>query len=642
MKNLLLFIFALTILTACGQKNATPLPGDNTKPLTGKLADLKRPHPRLLLLKGEEKGLLQKVQSDKSLNTIHDAILAECGRLQNAAPVERIMTGRRLLSVSREALRRIFQLSYAYRTTGDKKYLQRAEKEMLAVADFADWNPTHFLDVAEMTMAVAIGYDWLHDDLAESTRQKVRTAILKKGLEPSYDKNYNWFLNAEHNWNQVCNAGMTFGALAIAEHEPELAERTLTRALESIPKPMEAYGPDGGYPEGFGYWEYGTSFNVLFLSALEKALGTDYGLSQIPGFMQTAGFEQHIVGPMGIVHNWGDSGDRNGVSPALYWFAQKKNDPSLLWMQKKVLDEQPGRDLVKDRTLPALLIWGAGMKLDNVPPPQEKFWMGQGPSPVAMMRSSWTDPNAIFVGFKAGSASVNHAHMDAGSFVLDALGERWAMDFGPQNYNSLEERGIKLFGREQDAERWDIFRYNNLVHNTLTIDGQYQRVKGYARIDAFSNDAQDMAVVSDLSTVYDGQAASVKRGIVLRDSKYVVVRDEVQAPGVNSPNKAITLRWTLLTPAQIFIQDGKTVVLSQRGKTMYLTFDATTAIEIKTWSTVPTHDYDAPNPNTYMVGFETTLPAGSSHAFNATFSADKTFAPPPAKPISEWKVKSTK
>ena len=471
----------------------------------------------------------------------------------------------------------------------------------------------------------------------KATRQKIRETILKKGIEPSYNKDYNWFLTAEHNWNQVCNAGMTFGALAIAEHEPELAERTLTRALESIPKAMEPYGPDGGYPEGFGYWEYGTTFNVLFLSALEKALGTDYGLAQTPGFLKTADFRQNIVGPLGLVHNWGDSGSKNGVSAALFWFARKKNDPSLLWLQKRVIAEQPGRDLVKDRTLPALLIWGAGMNLDNVKPPQEKFWMGQGPSPVAYMRTSWTDPNAFFVGFKAGSASVNHAHMDAGSFVLDALGERWAMDFGPQDYNSIEEKGINLFGREQDAARWDIFRYNNLVHNTLTIDGQYQRVKGYAKIDAYSGDPQDMAAVSDLSTVYDSQAASVKRGIALRDSKYAVVRDEVKVL-----DKETTLRWTLLTAAQVSIQDGKTVVLSQKGKNMYLTFDASTPFKLKTWSTVPTHDYDAPNPGTTLVGFEATLPAGSAHFFNATFSADKNFGPSPAKSLSDWRVESTK
>ena len=54
MKNLLLLALFLTFLTACGQKSTTPAP--DTKPFTGKLADLKTPHPRLLLLKGEEKA----------------------------------------------------------------------------------------------------------------------------------------------------------------------------------------------------------------------------------------------------------------------------------------------------------------------------------------------------------------------------------------------------------------------------------------------------------------------------------------------------------------------------------------------------------------------------------------------------------
>ena len=31
---------------------------------------------------------------------------------------------------------------------------------MLTAARFEDWNPSHFLDVAEMTFALAIGYDW--------------------------------------------------------------------------------------------------------------------------------------------------------------------------------------------------------------------------------------------------------------------------------------------------------------------------------------------------------------------------------------------------------------------------------------------------------------------------------------------------
>ncbi len=112
-------------------------------------------HPRILLLKGEEEGIRKGIAADKIWSKMQTAIIDESDRMLLLPPVERIQIGRRLLDKSREALRRLFFLSYAYRTTRDAKYLQRAEKEMLAIAAFSDWNPPHFLDVAEMTMAMS-------------------------------------------------------------------------------------------------------------------------------------------------------------------------------------------------------------------------------------------------------------------------------------------------------------------------------------------------------------------------------------------------------------------------------------------------------------------------------------------------------
>ena len=96
--------------------------------------------------------------------------------------VKREQIGRRLLGVSRTCLKRVLTLSYAYRMTEDRKYLQKAEAEMLAASAFSDWNPSHFLDVAEMTMALAVGYDWLYSDLKSKSRQIIKEAILNKGL----------------------------------------------------------------------------------------------------------------------------------------------------------------------------------------------------------------------------------------------------------------------------------------------------------------------------------------------------------------------------------------------------------------------------------------------------------------------------
>jgi hypothetical protein len=590
------------------------------------------PHPRLLFLKADEAVLKNHLKSDPYRQNLHRAILEECETFLTLPPVERIQIGRRLLDKSREALRRIFQLSYAYRMSKDDRFLKRAEQELLAVAAFSDWNPSHFLDVAEMTAAVAIGYDWLFDQLSESSKATLRTALIEKGIKQSYDSKYNWFLTSEHNWNQVCNAGMTFGALAIAENERDLAIQTVHRAIETTPKSMTPYAPDGAYPEGYGYWGYGTSFNVLLVSALEVALGTDFGLSNTPGFLATGKFLQHMIGPNYLVHNWGDSGLQAGLNPALFWFAEKTHDTSILWNQKGFLDgSQPIS--AKNRLLPTALVWGLTANLSGIKEPKSFFWSGQGPSAVAMMRSSWSNPDAFYVGFKAGSANVNHAHMDVGSFVLDALGERWAMDFGPQDYHSLETRGIKLFGRTQDAERWSIFRYNNLVHNTLTIDNQLHRVDGYARIDKVSENPNYLAAVSDLTAAFSGQAQSVRRGVALKDKKQVIVRDEIEAP-----NKDIRVRWTTLTRADVKIIGKNTVELTQNGKKMFVTFAADTEFQLKTWPTEPPKDYDAPNPGTALFGLETTIPAGKSHAIEVVFSTEpgKRSA---AQPLAKWPTK---
>jgi hypothetical protein len=122
---------------------------------------------------------------------------------------------------------------------------------------------------------------------------------------------------------------------------------------------------------------------------------------------------------------------------------------------------------VGNRLLPAIMLWSGGVSISRISPPASKIWVGKGKMPVALMRTSWTDSAAIFIGFKGGSPSVNHAHMDVGSFVMEADGQRWAMDFGMQEYESLESKGIEVFGRTQNAQRWTIFRLTNLVHNTL-------------------------------------------------------------------------------------------------------------------------------------------------------------------------------
>ena len=67
---------------------------------------------------------------------------------------------------------------------------------MLEVSRFKDWNPSHFLDTGKMAMAVAIGYDWLFDELSGQEKQILRKALVEKAITPSFNPSYNWFLNS--------------------------------------------------------------------------------------------------------------------------------------------------------------------------------------------------------------------------------------------------------------------------------------------------------------------------------------------------------------------------------------------------------------------------------------------------------------
>lgn len=599
-------LFLMAALFACKTDDPV-LPDDNGPPDDHAIpdsGDILEIHPRIMLLRGEEDIIRQTIQNNADWRRMHDAIIDESNNIVPLPVLERTMIGRRLLGTSFEALRRIFFLAYSYRMTGDNKYFYRARGEMLNVARFIDWNPSHFLDVGEMTMALAIGYDWLYYQLSAVHREEIQKAILEKGLEPSFISSYNNFTRTNNNWNQVCNAGMTFGALAIYEHYPEISKDVIDRAFNTITLAKEVYNPDGAYPEGYSYWNYGTSFNVLFLSTVDRIWPDRFDYSEHPSFLETGSFLKHMISPLGICFNWGDNNPSARLSPAMFWFADKKSRPSLLWQEKFLLGTGSYSQMTGNRIFPAIMIWGKDISLNDISVPDEKFYVAQGPMPLAVMRTSWTDWRALFLGFKGGSPSVNHGHMDVGSFVFDADGVRWASDLGPQNYNSLESLGLSIWGRTQDAERWTVYRLNNYSHSTLTVDGELQRVSGYARIDRHSAAPDFSFAISDISSVYNTRLASVTRGAGIVDGDYAVIRDEL----VNNSAPSV-VRWQMLTHADVTITGNNTATFTRDGKQLYFRVDEPLGVVITTWSTDPGTYYDAPNPGTVLVGFEVNLPA---------------------------------
>ncbi|MFO1478210.1 MAG: heparinase II/III family protein [Verrucomicrobiota bacterium] len=591
------------------------------------LATLRPGHPRLIADPSSWAAIQNRARTDPVFAALLARMQQDGRKLLAQPPVTYQKTGRRLLSVSREALRRIALLAFEYRVTGDRQFLSRAEAEMIDVCGFADWNPSHFLDVAEMTAGVAIGYDWLYDALSPATRDIVRRAILEKALQPGgldpASKFSSW-QKSENNWNQVCFGGMTLGALAIADEEPDAARAMLAMVRAGNPRGQAPYAPDGVYPEGPSYWDYGTGYEALLLSALQSGLGTDWGLANAPGFLASAQAQIEVTGPTGRPYNFSDGRDAPQFKPALFWFAHRLRQPDLLIFQWPRLNEIiAGRSFGDEgRFLPMVALWW-----DGVPPtgpvPFPLDWFGNGSQPVAVFRGSWTDTNTLFLGLKGGSASGNHAHMDGGSFVLESDGVRWAVDIGLQEYESIESKGWNLWDRKQNSDRWRVFRLNNFSHNTLTLGGRLHNVSGDARITRFvpirdltiAATARDrdfttaaagggpgIAVV-DLSTLFTNEARRVVRTFEFSPGRSVTVRDELSGL---APRLAV--RWTMATRARIRLE-GSRAILDQNGRALEATVRSPAGARFDAVPADPPADgVNAANPNTRLLRVDLAAP----------------------------------
>src|SRR5690606_11663090 len=100
-------------------------------------------------------------------------------------------------------------------------------------------------------------------------------------------------------------------------------------------------------------------------------------------------------------------------------------------------------------------------------------------------------------------------------------------DLGAQSYESLESKGIDLWNRAQDSQRWQVYRLNSDSHNTLTIGGRPHRVDGNARIVAFSADEAEPYAIVDLTPVFGGEAQRVRRGFRWLPGRRVLIQDEL-------------------------------------------------------------------------------------------------------------------
>ena len=529
------------------------------------LSSLRKDRP-FLLVPGTQgvARLREKVRTDPLCTAWYGALKDSVAKASSKRPVEyRIPDGKRLLSVSRELKSRVESLGLLYLVDGDARHAARAWAELETAARFKDWNPSHFLDTAEMTCGFALGYDWFFGAWTDAQRTILRTAIVEFGLKPGlkvYGRNSGWAAGW-NNWNQVCNGGLTLGALAIADTEPDLAATVVRHAALSVPIAMRHFAPDGGGVEGVTYWNYGSRYNVLMLDALGSALGTDFGLRAVPGFGDSGFYPIFMSGTDRTTFNFADCGSTGASAAQHLWMGRVFRRPEFTRFRLDALRDDRRAGGVAD------LLWydPAAAALSAPPLPAGRHFRG---AECASLRGAWNDTNALVLAIQAGDNRdlSGHRHLDLGSFILEAFGRRWIVDSGTE--------GETYQAHRHHNPRAAYYRVRAEGHNTLVLNpgaGPDQAMKAVAPITAFETTGGGGRAVVDLSAAYVPHARRAVRTFEMAGRSRVTVTDEILA------DKPADLWWFTHTPADVDLApDGRTATLRIDDRRMTATLAAPT------------------------------------------------------------------
>lgn len=463
------------------------------------------PHPRLMLRSGDITAMRAARAISPSARQAHERIVAAAEQV-----VAREVVAHPLSITTQEIFEDIFYLSYSYLTTDDMRYARRAEQEMLAVCNLPDWNPSSPNDVATLTMALAIGYDWLYRALPVHSRSIIGTTIYEKGLLVSDELTMS---------ESIGNIGILFGALATADRSPEYCQMLVAKYVEANEKVLSA---KNNLVTNIDQWSREAALQAMYSATMKSALDIEPSSSVVESFAQGAEALCYMVAPSNLYYNYGSSSaDANAIA-AKYWVAQKSNNTSLVAVDERLAAQG---HFVEDFTLPLYMLFASGQELSKLRMPHSKLY--RGADEMVIYHSGW-DADDTYLAIKGGNAE------SAGEYVFESRGVRWTSLTGD-------------------------------VDGRLVIDGVSSDGQGEARIREVVEASRRHGVVVDLSALYSAQATSVVRSLELGKGDRLVVTDNISCG-----SQPASIEWSITTAAEAEVVAANTIKLTHMGKTLFL------------------------------------------------------------------------
>jgi hypothetical protein len=644
--------------------NALSWPEDPFKPANPDVLTVRPDRPRLIAPAYKWNALPNLIKTDPYLKGWNDTIFGNATQYMSLPLVGYHMDGASgILDNAREIKMRIKAFAYVYRMTNDTKWADRVFGELknaagngttpFGPADNTKWNPAHFLDTAELTAAFAIAYDWLYSVWTDDQKSQIRTTMIQYGLslgQTAYGADPNatgwWKSNTLGNWNCVCNSGLTMGALAILGDDTTgtaaaLLKLTVDNAKQNC---AMATSTDGTWAETPNYWYFGTTGHAEMSSSLITATGSHYGLLDVnPSTKLSGTFHMYVYGATSLF-DYGDHGPNkfSSTANAMFLYGDYFKQPQFILHQREQSDApQPEAMFWYDPSVTGAFWDGTPLDMSFDDPSDQ--WVS--------MRSSWTDNSALFVAMKAGKNQGHQTHndLDAGDFVLDCLGTRFAGEYGNSDYLAPGY----FSSDEANSTRWQYYRKRTEGQNTIVVNNQNQKVDGAPTVKHDSSKtAQGSSTVIDLpgdSTAYwaadltsaYSNVQSFKRGVrFINTRKQVLIQDDINAESA--------IEWRMQTNATVAV-NGQSATLTIGDKVVKMTVLNTPDAQISTGPATrnpgdPTPP--APDPENPGVTVVSIKLAAGTHSLQVLFNpqwpgmSEGDFKTPGSVPIDNWSLTS--
>lgn len=583
-------------------------------------------HPSILIDEDGFERIRNLVAANDEVKKWYEQIKRSADTLLENETVYHARSDGRRLDYGQRVLTQILPpLLIVYNISGETKYAEKAWAHMEAICGWPEWGnaSAEHLNVAELSSAMVMGYDWLYDYLTPAQREMCKVAIVNKGVKVGinfYEQNQ-WWSTSEWNWNMSMAGGLTLAALSMLSDEPFVCSQLISYTLRSAESSLATFYPDGSWDEGMSYWKY-TIMNLCnMVSSLDIVLGNDYGIFNTPSLDETPTMPLHYTGPVGVF-NFHDTGEEEHA-PELAYFAKKLKKPGIMYQLYSTLQTEAPR--FKD------LLWFDPDYMDasGSDIPLDKYY---GSVETMFMHQNWSK-GAIYTGLHAGDNTVGHAHMDSGNFIIDANGERWIIDPGKDNL---------AYRQASWADRFNVWAIRTEAHNCVVINpdetaGQIEQSN--SPIIAHESKERGAYAIADLTPAYAGAVKQYHRGLMFTDNRRaVVVRDEIKSSKEND------IYWSISTKANVQIsEDGRSALLTQNGKNFYVTItEGEGTFEVRDAAPLET----SPNPEG-QVAFNGVkkLEIWRKNVTNMTLSVafipltgtdTEPYQIPKAMPLSEW------